>query len=100
VSSILRHLHEKATMTRQTLSLHIDIDTGLLEWAVGGKQKREKLLSLSSVKTHSKGTLKNGELTLLFGPRGLNEHVWVELENGDKPLTVTFNPISGRTKVF
>lgn len=98
VSSMLRYMNETAAAKKETLSLKFDFKNGLIAWNDGAERK-EKLESLVAVDLQSTGKVNEGELTVFFSPLGLREYMSVYLRRGEEEITVSFNPISGRTKI-
>jgi general secretion pathway protein H len=99
IASLLRYLNDTAIYTKETYSLKFDLQDDSLSWKGPDGDKREVIKSLSSVYLSSKGEIKEGEVTIFFGPLGASENIQVHLKNKEKGMTVTFSPISGRAKI-
>lgn len=97
-AALLRYLNETASMKKITIPLVFDLDGGQLKWKEES-ERAEKLGRLHSVKLQSRGEVKEGELTVFFAPFGLREFLEVNFKDGEKAMTVIFNPISGRAKI-
>jgi prepilin-type N-terminal cleavage/methylation domain-containing protein len=100
VDSILRYTNETAAMKKQTLGLKFEFEEGVVSWDGPEGSKTERLRGLRGVELQTRGMVREGELIVLFGPTGLGEHLWVHLAEAEEEMTVSFNPISGRVKVF
>ncbi len=100
IASLLRYLNDTAIYTKETYSLKFDLRDASLQWNGPDGEKHEDVKSLSSVYLPSKGEIKEGEATVFFGPLGTAENIEVRLKDGEKGMTVTFSPISGRAKII
>ena len=100
IASILRYMNETAALKKQTLHMKFDLDKKALSWAAPDGQKTQEMRGLRAVEMQSRGVVKDGELIVFFGPQGLDEHLWVHLEQAGKEMTVAFNPISGRARIL
>ncbi len=98
--SILRYLNDSAVSRKETFPLTISLDTGTVRWKTHEGEKSEKLAGLFSVSTTSTGNVSKGEVTLFFGPLGLQENLLITLKDRDKEMLVSFNSLSGRAKVI
>lgn len=99
MASVLRYLNETAAARKETMQIKFDLAKRLVTWSESGSEKAESFQTLKAVELQSKGTLKEGELTVFFGPTGLGEFLNVYLSDGDAERTVAFNPISGRVRI-
>ena len=100
VASLLRFLNDSAIYSKKVFPLQFRLAEKELSWKGPDGEKSEKIGSLVSVTLQSKGQIKEGEITVFFGPMGLQENLDVHLSDGDKEETVSFNSISGRAKVL
>jgi general secretion pathway protein H len=99
IASLLRYLNDTAISTKETYSLKFDLGEGSLSWKDSGGKKTETFEDLVSLYLPSKGEMKEGQVTIFFGPLGIQELIAVRLRKEDKGMIVTLNPWSGRTKV-
>ncbi len=100
IASLLRYLNDSAIYTKQTYPLTFDFSDGSLGWKDPEGEKTDRMKTLFSVDLQSRGELKEGQVTVFFGPTGGQEFIKVRLKDGEKGLTVAFNPASGRTKII
>lgn len=98
-ASIVRYISDASAMRKTTLALGFDLDKGVISWAGEGRQRRERFDSLRSVELPSRGEVREGELVVFFPPIGLSEHLYIHLALAGEEMTVSFNPISRRTKI-
>ncbi len=98
-ASIVRYLSDTSAMRKTTLSLGFDFKEGVISWAGEGRERRKRFASLRSVELPSRGEVNEGELVVFFPPIGLSEHLYIHLALADEEMTVSFNPISRRTKI-
>lgn len=99
VASIIRYLNDASAMRKATLRLAFDFRNRSLSWEEEGRGRTERIESLSSVTLPTRGEVTEGELIVFFSPLGLAEHMDVRLALGEEEMTVSFNPISRRTKI-
>ncbi len=95
-ASIIRYLNDSAINSRQSHTLRIDLDGKRLLYKTPEGERSEGFETLVSVKTPSRGDVKEGELILLFGPFGHPEPFELDFTGGH----VTYNPFSGRVKLY
>jgi len=100
MASILRYLNDSAIARKETFPLRFNLDNRTLKWDTPEGEKTERLDSLYNLSTTSTGSLSNGEVTLFFGPLGLQESLMITLRDSDKEMSVSFNPLSGRVKII
>lgn len=105
-ATLLRYVNETAALKKQTIPVVFDLDRRTISWAeesAGGLERElrrdRKLRSLYAVELQTKGEVREGELTVLFGPLGLAEFLSVRFRDDDREMTVSFNPVSGRAKI-
>ncbi len=99
IASLLRYLNDTAIYTKETCSLTFRLGEASLSWKEPEGSRREDFKTLSSVYLPSKGELREGEVTVFFGPLGAAENIVVHLKDNENAMTVTFSPISGRAKI-
>jgi general secretion pathway protein H len=99
IASLLRYLNDTAIYTKETYSLKFDLRDDAISWEGPDGEKHEDIKSLSSLYLPSKGQIKEGEVTIFFGPLGTAENIEVRLKDKEKDMTVSFSPISGRAKI-
>lgn len=99
VASVIRYLNDAAAMRKTALSLSFDFKNRSLSWEEEGRGRTERIESLVSVTLPTRGEVTEGELIVFFSPLGLAEHMDVRLALGEEEMTVSFNPISRRTKI-
>ncbi len=100
MASILRRLNDDAVARKETIPLKINLDSRTLMWTASEGERKERLESLFSVNTTSTGNVTEGEVTLFFGPLGLQDSTVVTLKKNNEEMFVSFNPLSGRVKVI
>jgi general secretion pathway protein H len=98
-ASLLRYLNDNAISTKSVYPLKFNLPDGILSWQGPDGEKTETLKGLASITLTSKGTIKEGEVTVFFGPLGIKENLAVHLRGEDKDMTVSINPVSGRVKI-
>ena len=98
-ASLLRYLNDSSIYTKSTFSLKFDLHDGTLSWNGPDGEKTERIKSVAGVKLPSQGEIREGEVTVFFGPLGAQEAVEVELRDQGKGMNVTLNPLSGRVKI-
>ena len=99
MASLLRYLNDSSISSKKTLSLKFDLQEGSILWQGPDGEKTEQLKSLASVEMQSQGEIKEGQVTVFFGPLGTPEDIAVHLKNEKEGMTVTLNSISGRAKI-
>jgi general secretion pathway protein H len=101
IASLLRYLNDSAISTKVTYPLKFDLKEQTLSWKGPDGEKTEKFESLYSLRLPSKGELKEGEITVFFGPLGIQESIAIYLKDDEeKGMTVALNSLSGRTKIM
>lgn len=101
IASLLRYLNDSAISTKVTYPLKFDLEEHTLSWKGPDGEKTEKFESLDSLRLPSKGELKEGEITVFFGPLGIQESIAIHLKDDEeKGMTVALNSLSGRTKIM
>jgi hypothetical protein len=103
MSSTLRYIHDEAVGKKQPYVFHVNFKNKT--W--GFKSKKEtrsfnirKGAQIKDIVVPSLGVISRGEVSVVFGPNGSEEPMILHLINADMEYTVTFNNISGRTKVL
>jgi type II secretion system protein H len=100
IASALRFASEASAAHKHTRAVKFDISAKTMAHDMDGKMEVRKLDSLYSVELLSKGEVTEGEVIIFFSPQGFTEHMSVHLRDKDKALTVQFNPISRKVKIF
>lgn len=100
VASLLQYLSDSAMASKETYSVDFDLQKSSISWKGPEGNKTESLKSLSGVELQSKGMTREGLVTVFFGPPGITEYIKVLLKDEGKEMKVTFNPISGRSKIL
>ncbi len=98
-ASLLRYLNDNAISTKSVYPLKFSLTDGVLSWKGPDGEKTERLKALTSVTLTSKGEVKEGEVTVFFGPLGIQENLMVYLRDESTDMTVSLNPVSGRVKI-
>jgi len=98
-ASLLQYLNDSSIYTKSTFSLKFDLNDGTLSWDGPEGRKTERIKSVAGLKLPSQGEIREGEVTVFFGPLGAGETVEVELRDQGKGMDVTLNPLSGRVKI-
>ncbi|HEX8947687.1 MAG TPA: prepilin-type N-terminal cleavage/methylation domain-containing protein [Dissulfurispiraceae bacterium] len=99
IASVVGYLNDTAISTKESCSLAFDFREDSLAWKGPGFEKSENFKTLAGVDLQSKGEVKEGQLTLLFGPLGGQEAFSIRLREGNDEMKVEYNPLSGRTKI-
>lgn len=99
LASLIRYLNDSAIYSKQTYTLKFDLQDRSLSWNGPDGDKTEKFKDLAGLNLPSKGMVKEGQVTVMFGPLGLQENLDILLSNGGKEFKVLFNSLSGRIKI-
>jgi general secretion pathway protein H len=99
MASILRYMNDSAVSRKETFLMKFDLDEGTVYWAGPDGEKTRRFDDMTGVTTQSKGKVSKGEITLFFGPFGIQENLSVHMSKGDKGMTITLNYLSGRVKI-
>lgn len=100
MASLLRYLNDSAISRKETIPLKISLDNSVFTWKGSEGEKSEKFNALSVISTTSTGKVSKGEVTVFFGPAGLQENIDVTIRDGKQEMHVLFNPLSGRVKII
>lgn len=102
IAALLRYLNDSAIYMKpeKGYPLQVDLKDGSLSWAGPEGEKSDRLHTLVSLDLQSQGELRVGQVTVFFGPTGLQEYMKFRLRDEDKSMTVAFNPVSGRVKII
>lgn len=98
-ASLLRYLNDNAISTKSVYPLKFNLADRVLSWQGPDGEKAERLKALTSVTLTSKGEIKEGEVTVFFGPLGIQENLAVYLRDDRLGMTVSLSPVSGRVKL-
>ncbi len=99
MASLLRYLNDGAISRKETFPFRLNLDTKFVSWNTPEGERSEKFDSLFNVSTTSTGDVSRGEVTLFFSPSGLQENMVIILKDSKEEMSVSFNPLSGRTKI-
>jgi general secretion pathway protein H len=99
IASILRYMHDSAVSRKETFLIKFNLDEGTVYWMGPDGGKTRSFNDITGVTLQSKGKVSEGEITLFFGPFGIQENLSVHMSKGDKEMTVTLNHLSGRVKI-
>ncbi len=98
-ASILRYLNDNAISLKETFPLKISFSDNMVIYQGPEGEKAEKMEELREVELPSQGLLREGEVTVFFGPMGASEGLSVRMGGENNSLTVELNPLSGRVKI-
>ena len=98
-ASILRYLNDNAISLKETFPLKISFSDKMVIYQGPEGEKTEKIEELKEVELPSQGLLREGEVTVFFGPAGASESLSVRIGGEKGSLTVELNPLSGRVKI-
>ena len=99
LASTIRSLYDTTVSKKVRSTLEFDLDSRIVRWKDGKRSGSSTLRTLTGVELQARGLVKKGKLTVFIDPSGNNEHMTVFFEDGGERMSVTFNPISGRTRV-
>src|SRR4030066_575174 len=99
MASILRYMNDSAVSRKETFLIKFNLDEGTVYWMGPDGGKTRSFNDITGVTLQSKGKVSEGEITLFFGPFGIQENLSVHMSKGDKEMTVTLNHLSGRVKI-
>ncbi|KKM78107.1 hypothetical protein LCGC14_1363310 [marine sediment metagenome] len=99
LASTIRSLYETTVSKKVRSSLEFDFDSRKVRWMDGADSGSSVYRTLRAVELPTRGLVKEGTLIVFLNPSGNNEHMTVFFEDSGERMSVTFNPISGRTKV-
>ena len=100
LASILRYLNDNALSLKETYPLRIRFSDSMVIYQGPEGEKTEKIEELREVELPSQGLLREGEVTVFFGPVGASESLSVRIGGEKDSLRVELNPLSGRVKIF
>lgn len=96
MASIIRYLNDSAINTKETFNITFDFASGTVSYRTAEGEREETFKVISSVKIPSRGDIRHGQLTLLFGPAGYPEPFNVYFKGESY---VAYNPFSRRIRV-
>jgi general secretion pathway protein H len=99
LGSIVRYLNDSAISTKESLQMKINLGDKTVEYSGPDGERSERFGSISSVELQSKGTIKEGEVIIFFGPVGGMENFNINLRDEKSGMTISFNSMSGRVKI-
>jgi len=77
-----------------------DFQNSLLSWKGPEGDKSKKMTGVSGISMPSRGTVREGQVTVYFGPLGLRENIEIVLNDRGQEMTVSMNSLSGRVKII
>jgi len=99
IASILRYMNDSAASRKETFLIKFNLDENTVYWMGPDGGKTRSFDDITGVTLQSKGKVSEGEITLFFGPFGIQENLSVHIGKGNKKMTVTLNHLSGRVKI-
>ncbi len=99
IASVLRYLNDSSIATKGTYTLTFDFGENTISWKGPDAEKTEEFRSLSSVELPSKGNVSEGQVSVSFGPLGIQENLVVHLRQSGDTIMVAFNQLSGRATI-
>lgn len=99
LASLLRYLNDSSIYTKKDLQLHFDFTEKTVSWSGPEGEKSRELGNITAVTLPSKGTIREGQVLVFFGPLGLGENIEITLNKGEHEAKVTMNSLSGRVKI-
>ncbi|HYA13016.1 MAG TPA: prepilin-type N-terminal cleavage/methylation domain-containing protein [Syntrophales bacterium] len=100
IASILRYLSDSAISTKDTYAVNINFKEKTLSYKGPEGERVEKIDNLTQVTTQSKGSVSDGEVTVLLRPAGTGENFSIRLTGSELSMEIVFNALSGRVKVL
>ena len=101
IASILRYLNDSAISTKGSLSLKVDFGENTITWRGPDGERTEAYRNLVSLYLQSRGEIKDGQVTVFFGPLGAQEAMLIRLKDDDgREIKVALYPVSGRVKIL
>ncbi|MCI0468887.1 MAG: prepilin-type N-terminal cleavage/methylation domain-containing protein [Nitrospirae bacterium] len=100
LASVLNELNIAAIAKKESAFIRIDIDRSLVSWQTTKGERSIQFGRLSYVKLESKGTIRNGTVTVFFGPFGIEENMEVCLNRDSDNLIVSINRVNGKIKIL
>lgn len=100
VATIIRSVNDTAVTRKKDIPLKFEFKERIISWPEDGKDRAMRLASLEAVELPSRGLVEEGELTVFFSPLVPGETLSVHLALGEEEMTVSFNPISRRTRIL
>ena len=103
IGNTMRYINDEAAGKKQTYELKINVSGD--SWGFYSEKESRRFVmkdnvTFRDVVVPSLGQVAMGEVTLKFGPMGAEEPVIVHLVKDDLEYTVSFNHISGRSKIY
>lgn len=99
ISSLVRYLNDSAVYSKQTYWLKFDLRERSISWNGPEGEKSEGYKTLAGVNLQSRGLIRDGQVTVFFGPLGLRENLDIFLNDREKEFSIMFNSLSGRVKI-
>ncbi len=99
IASTIRALYETSQSKKIRSTIEFNMDEQKVRWKTDSKNGSAILRTLIGVELQARGLVKKGQLIIFLDPSGNNEHMTIYFEDDKERMNVTFNPISGRTKI-
>lgn len=99
IASVLRYLNDSSIATKNSYSMTFDFGENTISWKDPDGEKTEEFEDLTAVELPSKGNIHAGQVTIFFGPLGIQESLAVHLGKPGDAMLVQFNQLSGRATV-
>ena len=99
MASLLRELNDSSIAMKKNFKITFNLDTGLVSWTGPEGKESAKFKDLKTVRTPSRGEVRDGTLMVLFGPEGAPENIDVTMENRARTYEVRLNALSGRVRI-
>ncbi|MDA8388179.1 MAG: prepilin-type N-terminal cleavage/methylation domain-containing protein [Nitrospiraceae bacterium] len=99
MASLLRELNDSSIAMKKNFDITFNLDTGFVSWTGPEGRESATFKDLTMVQTPSKGAVKDGTLTVIFGSEGAPEDIDVYLEDPAKTYEVRLNALSGRVRI-
>lgn len=96
IASLVRYLNDSAILRKEIYSMKIDFKDKVIDYSGPEGQRTERFDTIVSVNLQTKGSVKEGEIIIPFGPLGPSEALSIFLGDNENSFEVTLNPLSGR----
>jgi type II secretion system protein H len=99
MASLMRTLYDATVSRKKESKIEFHFKDKVVKWEGPSKSGSMKLETLKALELPSRGMVKEGQLIVFLSPSGGNEHMTIHFGHKEETLSVSFNPISGRTRV-
>ena len=99
IASVLRYLNDSAISAKEAYAVNMDFTEKTFRYNTPEGEKAERIDTLSSITTQSRGNVSEGVVTVFLTPAGGGESFSVHLTGVESSMDVVFNALSGRVKV-